>query len=190
MGIDCHLFAVDAHQIEELKANPALVLGRGMLQRMPSCDLHKAWHAIHFLLTGSADEAKLPEGFLLCGGYELDEGDFETDPARLLTPKETLAFHRVLEPFNDVELQKRFNHQAMVAADVYSIHGDNGDSFDDEGWGDEDFDANYDQEGLDVEDWTLDQADDFEFIAHYLDELRTFIAQAAANRRGVVIVVG
>ena len=52
-------------------------------------DVDKAWHGLHFLLTGTADGGAEPASYLLTGGEEL--GDDEDVQARLLRPAQVRA---------------------------------------------------------------------------------------------------
>lgn len=51
----------------------------------PSVDLDKAWHAIHYLLTGEADEVPGPLGFLVSGGAPVGAIEVGYGPARAFT---------------------------------------------------------------------------------------------------------
>ncbi len=160
MSIDCGLIAVEPDLVERVKSDYAAGKGFAALEDAPSCFLHKAWHAIHFLLTGSAEGAPLPEGYLLDGGLALGDPDPEEMEAqpRLLSPEEVNAFAQVLRPLDEEELRRRVDHAAMVDASVYSI-------------------------GPDAD-------EEFEFVAHYFEKLRTFITQAADAGHGAVITLG
>lgn len=124
MGINLQLRAVDAATAEQLAAQPRRALATVSRLRTPGCDLHKAWHAIHFLLTGTADAGAEPHCYLLNGGVELG-GDTGYGPPRLLRPEQVRAFNDVLQPINRLSvLRERFDHAAMVAAEIYSVNED------------------------------------------------------------------
>src|SRR3954447_18961860 len=158
MGINCYLHAVDADAVDRFLADPGEV-EPVLRQRPPACDLHKAWHVIHFLLTGTADGGDEPHCFLLQGGVELGAEDLDAGfgPPRLLRPEQVRAFHDALEPIGTPDaLRERFDHPRMIAAGIYSLSGD-------------------------------DEAEDLEFTTHYLGGLRTFIQGAAAAGQGVLV---
>ncbi len=48
-------------------------------------DLDKAWHGLHWLLTGTADDTDTPAGQAILGGTEIGE-DKGYGPSRLLRP--------------------------------------------------------------------------------------------------------
>lgn len=160
MGIDCHLYAVDADTAKAMAAHPRTTqppspFGSG-------CDIHKAWHAIHYVLTGAAEGGTEPHCYLLEGGVPLGPPLDEEDSPRLLTPDQVRAFDSILRPINSInELRHRFDHEAMVAAGVYSMN-----------------------EGEDEAD------EDLEFTAHFFRILRKFIHRAAAAGQGVIISIG
>jgi hypothetical protein len=161
MSIEIELTAVDPSRTDRVESD-FLVPGNwfASLRDAPSCNLHKAWHAIHFLLTGSAEEAPLPEGYLLDGGRELGEPDPEEMEAqpRLLSPEEVKAFAEVVRPLDEQELRRRFDHAAMLDADVYSIGPE--------------------------------EEEEFEFVAQFLEELRTFVTEADEAGHGAVVTMG
>lgn len=81
-------------------------------------DLDKAWHAIHFLLTGSA-EAGGPEAFLLAGGASIGNIDVGYGPARAFGAADVAAISRALSTVPPETLRARFNHQALHKARIY-----------------------------------------------------------------------
>jgi hypothetical protein len=80
--------------------------------------LEKAWHGLHYLLTGSAEEADPPLGFILQGGEEFGV-DFGYGPARLFRAEEVNHLHIALEAVSDDVLWSRFDPAEMTAAGVY-----------------------------------------------------------------------
>jgi Domain of unknown function (DUF1877) len=81
-------------------------------------DLGKAWHALHFLLCGSAGEAPLPGGFLLSGGEEFGSDD-GYGPPRWFAPEQVAAIVPVVAGLSDEVLAGRYDGPAMQAAMVY-----------------------------------------------------------------------
>jgi hypothetical protein len=160
MGIDCGLMTVNPEQAARIEGEYGSRGGLKTLERTECCNIDKTWHAIHFILTGSADEAPLPEGYLLDGGTYLGEPNPDGDTAqpRLLSPEETNAFAEVLRPIDNDEFERRFDHKAMLDADVYGIDDD--------------------------------EEEDFEIVSECFTELRDFILKAADARQGVMIHIG
>jgi hypothetical protein len=162
MGIDCRLFAVDADTAARMASSPRTAQPLLAQSTGSGCDIHKAWHAIHYVLTGSAMDGPEPNGYLLTGGVPLGPPEDDEDQPRLLTPDQVRAFDGVLQPINNRgELRRRFDHEAMVAAGVYAIN-----------------------EGPDEVD------EDLDFTAHFFRILRKFIHQAATAGQGVIVSIG
>lgn len=163
MGIDCHLYAVDPSDAARLATDHRSVgptLAR--IARTQACDIHKAWHAIHYVLTGDAEGGPEPNCYRLEGGTLLGRPAEDDSPPRLLSPEQVQAFNGVLRPINRLSvLRECFDHGAMVEAGVYSMN-----------------------EGED------EAGEDLEFTAHYFRQLRKFIGEAAEAGRGVVITIG
>lgn len=81
-------------------------------------DVDKAWHGLHFLLTGTADGGAEPASYLLTGGEEL--GDDEDDvQARLLRPAQVRALAEHLAPLGNDELTRRFDPERMTKLGIY-----------------------------------------------------------------------
>ncbi len=116
MGMHVQVRAVrpaDLQRLERAEAYPSLERGQ-----IPSVHLEKAWHGLHFLLTGSAGESGVPLGFLLEGGQEVGEDDGYGAP-RLFQPGEVQQINAALAPISDDELWGRFDPELMEAEDIY-----------------------------------------------------------------------
>ena len=111
-----HVRAVRPSDIQRLEqAEVSSGLERG---QTPSVHLEKAWHGLHFLLTGSAGESGVPLGFLLEGGQEVGEDDGYGAP-RLFQPGEVQQIKAALAPISDDELCGRFDPERMEAESIY-----------------------------------------------------------------------
>jgi Domain of unknown function (DUF1877) len=113
MGMRVHVRALRPADIQRLEQ--AEVLERG---QTPSVHLEKAWHGLHFLLTGSAGESGVPLGFLLEGGQEVGEDDGYGAP-RLFQPGEVPQINAALAAISDDELWGRFDPERMEAESIY-----------------------------------------------------------------------
>src|SRR5262245_26397413 len=69
-------------------------------------DVDKAWHGIHFLLTGTAWGGELPWGFVLRGGEALGDDDLGYGPARLLDAAQVREVAAALETLPGAELAR------------------------------------------------------------------------------------
>lgn len=114
-------------------------------------DLDKQWHAIHFLLTGSADVTSHPLSLII--GKFREIGPDNGYGSAWLIPKEfLLAFDHALSALNEHDLAARYDPAAMVRDEVYIAE-----SLEEEG-----------PEGL-------------EFLQEDIKRLRVFASKAAAN---------
>lgn len=93
-------------------------------------DLDKAWHGLHWLLTGSVDDTSTPTGQAVLGGSEIGE-DWGYGPPRLLRPDDVRRVAEALGALTADDLRARFDASAMAAAGVYPFIWDEEDVFDD-----------------------------------------------------------
>src|ERR1700691_2716073 len=71
-------------------------------------DVDKAWHGIHFLLTGTAWEGTPPLDFIVRGGQEVGDVHVGYGPARAFTSAEVRKIADALRPLSPAELERRF----------------------------------------------------------------------------------
>ena len=126
-----------------------------------STDVDKAWHGIHYLLTGSADEGEKPWSFLVSGGREVGDIDIGYGPARVFTAAETKSIYQALTSLSEDDLRARFNPDEMTAKDIYP------------------------------EIWSRGSPDDdtIGYLVEYFRLLRGFLQQAVDAEVGMVVVL-
>ncbi|MCC6385947.1 MAG: DUF1877 family protein [Dehalococcoidia bacterium] len=88
------------------------------LSGAPTLDIDKAWHGLHYLLTGSADEAPGPLGDAVMGGREIGP-DLGYGPMRALDAARVAQTSTALDALAPGALGSRFDPSAMEAAGVY-----------------------------------------------------------------------
>ena len=81
-------------------------------------DVDKAWHCIHFMLTGRTDRGPELLSSAIFGGDEIGE-DVGYGPARIMDPAEVKKVAVALMSIDDAAFSSRFNPQAMKSADIY-----------------------------------------------------------------------
>jgi len=81
-------------------------------------DVDKAWHGIHYMLTGSAVEGEGSLALAVLGGEEVGD-DVGYGAARFLTPEQVKAVSAALQELGPESFASRFNAQAMEDADIY-----------------------------------------------------------------------
>ncbi|MCI0460985.1 MAG: YfbM family protein [Gemmataceae bacterium] len=82
-------------------------------------DLDKAWHGIHYLLTGTAWEGHPPLNFLVAGGREVGADEVGIGPPRTFSSGETRVITDALARIADEELRGRFLPADMMRLEIY-----------------------------------------------------------------------
>jgi hypothetical protein len=124
-------------------------------------DLDKAWHGIHYLLTGTAWEGTPPLNALVSGGRELAAVEVGYGAPRTLTAAETRAFASALDMLSDAELGSRFAPAQMMKLEIYP----------------------------DI--WGRDPGEDdtLGYLLEYVTQLRAYVASAAAQQLGLLVTL-
>jgi hypothetical protein len=115
-----------SEQAADLAADPSQAVS--LLDREDDVlDLDKAWHGIHFLLTGSAWETSPGAGEAVLGGDPIGD-DLGYGPARLLSAERVQLVAAGLRDVTPDDLRARFDVAALLAEAIYP-----------QVWDDEDF---------------------------------------------------
>lgn len=125
-------------------------------------DLDKAWHGIHFLLTGEAWSGTPPLDFIVSGGRDVgDEEDIGYGPARAFSSVDVAEVAAALDPITPDTLRERFDGERMMGAEIYPAI------------------------------WDRDPADDdtLGYLVEYFGLMKPFITQAAARRLGMLVYI-
>jgi uncharacterized protein DUF1877 len=80
--------------------------------------LEKAWHGIHFLLTGKSEGGASPWKDAIMGGTPIGD-DVGYGPAQLLAPSDVKRVAAALQTLSPAALRMRFDAKKMEAAKVY-----------------------------------------------------------------------
>jgi hypothetical protein len=81
-------------------------------------DADKAWHGIHYLLTGTAWEGHQPFSWAILGAADIAP-DLGMGPARYLTPDQVVRLAAALDSLTQEELTARFDPQDMQDKGIY-----------------------------------------------------------------------
>jgi Domain of unknown function (DUF1877) len=88
MGMYCGLYKLSPSEVDKHLKDSELITD--LIDSEPTDDsylnLEKAWHGLHYLLTGSTDGGPLPLSFIFAGGQDVGP-DLGYGPARLLSAK-------------------------------------------------------------------------------------------------------
>lgn len=121
-------------------------------------DVDKAWHGIHFLLTGTAWEGEGPASFLVQGGREVGDEDVGYGPARAFGPAETKAVSAALEALPAEALRGRFDAKRMTELDIYPTVI-----------------------------WERDGQESLDYLIQHYEGLRQMLRSAAADGMGMIV---
>ena len=81
-------------------------------------DVDKAWHGIHYLLTGTADEGAPPLDFIVRGGRIIGE-DLGYGPPRGFSPAEVKSIAAALADVSVDQLRSRYDQKKMQRLQIY-----------------------------------------------------------------------
>jgi Domain of unknown function (DUF1877) len=199
MGVTCSLHRATASEVQRLRADPDEVVGFlegngsapqtrevrpkgvfGWLLRLTpititevvpeseggtpidppdpdrSIEIEKAWHGLHFLLTGLADGGEEPACYFMRGGEDLDD----EGQSRALGPDQVRRLSEYLSSLTAADLAQRFDPERMTTLKIYpSVIWKRADP----------------------------SESPLEWLTASFEEVRRFIAKAAAAGDGVVI---
>ena len=110
-GMKEHLAALSDARDRLAKVASALDVG-------PVVSIDKAWHGVHFVLTGAAEPDGSVLGNAVLGGDEVGE-DVGYGAARAVAPADVLAIHLALSTFDDAALASRFDADLMTELGIY-----------------------------------------------------------------------
>jgi hypothetical protein len=82
-----------------------------------SMDIDKAWHGLHYLLTGTAWTGDPPLNFILAGGTEATDNEGRT--TRLYSSSQLREINRALKSVDRPQLQAAYDAAAMMSLDIY-----------------------------------------------------------------------
>ena len=169
MGMICELRQLSPAYAQMLLHNPNEVLqyyddaSEGELPEEAQgedLDLDKAWHGLHYVLTGTAEQGKEPWCYLLTGGEQVgDETDHDVGygPARILMPPQVAAFQQAVASISSAEVSIRFNPAEMTRLDIYP--------------------SVWDRQDEQLEEWMQES----------LTELQSFLERAVDQQQAVII---
>ncbi len=124
--------------------------------------LDKAWHGIHYLLTGSGWEGEEPLGYLLGGGQAIGGKEADDSSPRALLPEEVAAFDTALSQIMAEDLRQRFNPKEMIEQYIYPV----------------------------IWDRDPEEDDTLGYLLVYFDILKTFVRKTRDANKGLIIFLG
>jgi hypothetical protein len=122
MAMMANLRPASDGDIERLLANPSEITRFLYGSGADSCervDLHKAWHAIHFVLNGSRLGGEAPLNFLVSEGTPVGEVDVGYGPARIFTSEQVRRLASALILIAPDEVAQRVDLERFDAEGIY-----------------------------------------------------------------------
>jgi hypothetical protein len=162
MSMICSLRQAAETDIDRLLAHPEQIvdfLDEDAAGQGGEIDLDKAWHGIHFLLTGSVWEGDAPLGYLVAGGEDIGDEDVGYGPARALRPGEVAKFDAALAAISLDDFRQRFDPKAMMEQQIYP----------------------------EIWDRHPDDDDTLGYLAEYFEVLKAFVRTSTENNKGLII---
>lgn len=126
MSMIGYYFPADDDMVQSMKAGGSgeLMFGEAHQDELVSID--KAWHAIHYVLTGEVWE--VPENNILAqlilGGEPVNDEDMGYGPARLI-PKETVSrLSTAMDEWDMEKFRAKFDIKDMIENEIYPVMSD------------------------------------------------------------------
>ena len=113
MSMICYFYQTDDITVHKLRKGADAELNEGI-------NIDKAWHAIHFTLTGEVWEVSEDEPIsqAVLGGEPINDEDMGYGPMRLI-PKELVPqIADALDEVDEAAFRKKFNLQDMVEKEI------------------------------------------------------------------------
>jgi len=128
MSMIGNFLAVTQTELDALYANPDSVPTVLYETRAAeTVDLDKAWHGIHFMLTGEQYGGEGPLARVIMGGVPIGEEDVGYGPARGLSASEVKEVASWLGKISEADFRAKFDPTALSEADIYPQIWDEGD---------------------------------------------------------------
>ncbi|MBI1211879.1 MAG: DUF1877 family protein [Alphaproteobacteria bacterium] len=119
MSMNADLVALGEADVRALRADPEQIAQWMHAVGTPgSLSLQKMWHALHYLLTGTAWNNQGPLGQALLGGEDIGP-DIGYGPARILIASQVKETSRALLALSAADIRQRFAPEVMEAEDIY-----------------------------------------------------------------------
>src|SRR5438309_1507439 len=159
--LECLLDALEIAEDEGLEGGDEEEIEEHLPALGEQLDLEKDWHALHFLLTGTADGGDEPWCYLLAGGKSIGDGS-DGWTAQALASQQVKRFADALAGISPSDLLARYDPDKMTALDIYpSVI------------------------------WSRDPQDELKvLLADSFESLRSFVQEAAVRKLGLIVYIG
>jgi hypothetical protein len=121
MGMVMYLRRASPSDVAALRTNPAglsdFAFEQGDVADL--VDFDKAWHALHFLLTGAPYDTDSPLGIIAGEAEKVSDGELVGDECWIITPDAMKAFDSAFRQIDRSALASRYDISAMMEHDIY-----------------------------------------------------------------------
>ena len=121
MGLECSFWQITVSQLEELmdsdEAVESLICGEDDAIKAKSLYLDKAWHILHFCMTGETEGEVLPLSYAIVTGFPIAENYL--DGAVYLLPDDVSDVAGALSKLSEKAIVRRFKEEARGDKDIY-----------------------------------------------------------------------
>lgn len=123
MGMICYYYQADDVTVHKLKKGESAGFLFEPENEYNLCCVDKAWHAIHYTLTGEIWEISEDNilGQLVLGGVPVNDEDMGYGPMRLLDKGIVSQIADALEKWDETAFREKFNLKDMAENGVYPI---------------------------------------------------------------------
>ncbi|RTL42213.1 MAG: DUF1877 family protein [Rhodocyclaceae bacterium] len=129
MSMIGNLLALPQTELDALYTNPESVpMVLYETRASEAVDLDKAWHGIHFMLTGEQYGGAGPLAQFIMGGVPIGEEDVGYGPARGMSASDVKEVAAALGQISETDFRDRFDPAALSNADIYPRIWEDGDS--------------------------------------------------------------
>lgn len=127
MSMIGNMLVVPQAELDALYHDPKAVPDYLYRTRAKAADIDKAWHAIHFMLTGQSYGGDGPLAQAVLGGVPIGDEDVGYGPARGLSAADVKEVSSALELLSKSDLRAKFHAEALSEAEIYPEIWDEGD---------------------------------------------------------------
>ena len=123
MGMICYYFLADDIMVHKLKKGESAGYLFEPENKDNQCCIDKAWHAIHYTLTGEVWEVSQDDilSQLVLGGVPVNDEDMGYGPMRLLDKDVVSQIAGALGEWDEVTFRGKFNLKDMAENEIYPI---------------------------------------------------------------------
>ena len=169
MSMIGNFFRTDNKTVQEIQKGELFLFDlvydeNGIIDDDSILTIDKAWHAIHFALSGvvwDCDSTNDPLSKVVVSGNFVNDEDMGYGPAMFVTDKEVYDINSSLKMISKDWFRAKFSVSDMLANEIYSV----------------------------AEDEDADEDEFFDYIYSYLEQVIAFFEKAANNNQYILFFI-